>query len=146
MLLTVSHGVNNSFCKWFFLSDFLCFELIIIILPPFKRMFFFYRKGKVFNKMFCSGTKRPPFYFNKIAKRPNSVSAQVWATALFETTFLNEQIPGLFFNYFFMDDEGMKDDKQMMIYWAISSHFIPQNRRGSVNTWSKCDYTDGQQM
>ena len=40
-----------------------------------------------------------------------------------------------------MDDEGTKDDKQMIVYWAISGHFIPQNRCRSEFTGSRCDYT-----
>ena len=48
--------------------------------------------------------------------------------------------------YIFVDDEGIKDDKRMIVYWAISSHFIPQKRRRSKFTWNRCDYTDGQHM
>ena len=45
-----------------------------------------------------------------------------------------------------MNDEGTKDNKRMIAYWAISHHLIPQNRRGSEFTGSRCDYTDGQHM
>ena len=38
-----------------------------------------------------------------------------------------------------MDDEGTNDDKQMIVYWAISRHFIPQNSRGSEFTRSRGD-------
>ena len=44
-----------------------------------------------------------------------------------------------FFCSDFVDDEGIKDDKQMIVYWVISGHFIPQNRRGSGFTGSRYD-------
>ena len=46
----------------------------------------------------------------------------------------------------FVDDDGTKDDEQMIVDWAISGYFKPQNSLESVFTRSRCDYTDGQYM
>ena len=47
---------------------------------------------------------------------------------------------------FFGDNEGTKDKKRMMVYWVISGHFMPPNRRRSELNGSKCDCTDGQHI
>ena len=46
----------------------------------------------------------------------------------------------------FVDDEGTKRVKQIIVYWAITGQFIQQKRCRSKFTGSKCDYKDGQHM
>ena len=49
-----------------------------------------------------------------------------------------------------MDDEGTKDNKQMIVYCVISGHFILQNRLGSelpetdgiIQMVNTCKYTN----
>ena len=46
----------------------------------------------------------------------------------------------------YVDDEGTKDNKQMILYWPISGHFIPQNKCRSELPEADVIYTDGQHM
>ena len=45
-----------------------------------------------------------------------------------------------------MDDEGTKRLKQMILYSAITSHFIWRKRRGPRMQKQMFIYTDGQHM
>ena len=45
-----------------------------------------------------------------------------------------------------MNGARKKDDKRMIVYWAITGQFIQQKRCRSKFTGSKCDYKDGQHM
>ena len=46
----------------------------------------------------------------------------------------------------FVNGVRTKDYKQMSVYWAISGHFIPQNRYRSELPEAQVIYADGQHM
>ena len=68
--------------------------------------------------------------------------------SIWNINFSKEALPKLFryWTFIFMNGGRTKDNKQMILYWPISGHFIPQNKCRSELPEADVIYTDGQHM